>query len=230
MSIISLREVSKVYDMGKVKVRALDKVSLEVEKGEFVAILGPSGSGKSTLMNIIGCIDTATDGEYVLHDKSIGSRSEDELAVVRNEKIGFIFQSFNLLRKYSAVDNTLLPLIVRGIPRKVAYSKAVQVLELVGLGDRIHHKPIEMSGGQQQRVAIARSLVGEPEILLADEVTGALDSTSGEEILHLITQLNDAGHTIVMITHDLNVASRAKRVVKVKDGRIVEDYLQEARR
>lgn len=230
MAIISLKGVSKVYDMGKVKVRALDGVDLEVNKGEFVAILGPSGSGKSTLMNIIGCIDVATEGEYVLHGKSINARSEDELAEIRNQNIGFIFQSFNLLRKYSAADNTLLPLIVRGVSRKEAHAKAVKMLELVGLGDRIHHKPIEMSGGQQQRVAIARALVGEPEILLADEVTGALDSKSGEEILQLVTQLNDAGHTIVMITHDLNVAARAKRVVKVKDGRIVEDYLQDARR
>jgi len=216
--------------MGKVKVRALDNVSLDVAKGEFVAILGPSGSGKSTLMNIIGCIDVATEGEYILDGKGVGSSSEDDLAVIRNQKIGFIFQSFNLLRKYSAVDNTILPLIVRGVSRKDAHAKAVKMLELVGLGDRINHKPIEMSGGQQQRVAIARALVGEPEILLADEVTGALDSKSGEEILQLITELNDAGHTIVMITHDLNVAARAKRVVKVKDGHIEADYQQDPRR
>jgi putative ABC transport system ATP-binding protein len=224
--LIVLKEVTKDYETGKVSVRALENLSLSIRKGEFVAILGPSGSGKSTLMNIIGCIDIASSGQYLLDGKSIDARNEDELAEVRNRKIGFIFQSFNLLTKHSALYNVQLPLLLRGEGRAASSARAMQMLELVGLGDRWHHKPLELSGGQQQRVAIARALVGQPELLLADELTGALDSATGEEILGLITRLNEQGNTVVLITHDLNVAAKAKRVVRLKDGRIVEDYCQ----
>lgn len=218
--LISMNNITKVYKMGKQDLKVLDNVSVEIEKGEFVAILGPSGSGKSTLMNILGCIDIPTSGEYILDGKNIKARSEDELASIRNRKIGFIFQKFNLLTKYSALHNTEIPLILRGIKRKEAHLKAKELLNLVGLGERLYHKPTELSGGQQQRVAIARALVGDPELLLADEPTGNLDSKSGQEILELFIRLNEAGNTIVLITHDLKVAQKAKRIIRVEDGRI----------
>lgn len=221
--IISLRDITKVYKMGKQELKVLDGVSFEIEKGDFIAILGPSGSGKSTLMNIMGCIDIATSGEYILDGKNINARNEDELAAIRNRKIGFIFQKFNLLMKYTALHNTEIPLILRGLRRKEAREKALAMLKAVGLEDRINHKPTELSGGQQQRVAIARALVGEPDLLLADEPTGNLDSKSGKEILELFLQLNQMGHTIVLITHDLNVAREAKRIIHVRDGRILEE-------
>jgi len=221
--IISLRDITKVYKMGKQELKVLDGVSFEIEKGDFIAILGPSGSGKSTLMNIMGCIDIATSGEYILDGKNINARNEDELAAIRNRKIGFIFQKFNLLMKYTALHNTEIPLILRGLRRKEARDKALAMLKAVGLEDRIDHKPTELSGGQQQRVAIARALVGEPDLLLADEPTGNLDSKSGKEILELFLQLNQMGHTIVLITHDLNVAREAKRIIHVRDGRILEE-------
>lgn len=218
--LIVMNNVTKVYKMGKVDLQVLHDVSLTINKGEFVAILGPSGSGKSTIMNILGCIDVATSGEYILDGKNIKARSEDELSSIRNQKIGFIFQKFNLLSRYSAVHNTELPLILRGIKRKQAHAKAVEMLKLVGLGERMHHKPTELSGGQQQRVAIARSLVGDPELLLADEPTGNLDSKSGQEILDFFIRLNDIGNTIVLITHDMNVAKKAKRIIYVNDGKV----------
>ena len=218
--LISMNNITKVYKMGKQDLKVLDDVSLVINKGEFVAVLGPSGSGKSTLMNILGCIDIPTSGEYILDEKNIKVRSEDELASIRNRKIGFIFQKFNLLTKYSAVHNTEIPLILRGVKRKEARRKAIDLLNLVGLGDRLHHKPNELSGGQQQRVAIARALVGAPELLLADEPTGNLDSISGQEILDLFVKLNDEGNTIILITHDLNVAQKAKRIIHVKDGKV----------
>lgn len=218
--LISMNNITKVYKMGKQDLKVLDDVSLVINKGEFVAVLGPSGSGKSTLMNILGCIDIPTSGEYILDEKNIKVRSEDELASIRNRKIGFIFQKFNLLTKYSAVHNTEIPLILRGVKRKEARRKAIDLLNLVGLGDRLHHKPNELSGGQQQRVAIARALVGAPELLLADEPTGNLDSISGQEILDLFVKLNDEGNTIIIITHDPNVAQKAKRIIHVKDGKV----------
>ncbi|WP_330387180.1 ABC transporter ATP-binding protein [Acidaminobacter hydrogenoformans] len=221
--IISLKDITKVYKMGKQSLKVLDGVSFEVEKGDFIAILGPSGSGKSTLMNIMGCIDIATEGEYVLDGKNIKARNEDELAVIRNQKIGFIFQKFNLLMKYTALHNTEIPLILRGVSRKEARERAMSMLAAVGLEDRVDHKPTELSGGQQQRVAIARALVGAPDLLLADEPTGNLDSKSGQEIMALFEQLHKDGHTIVLITHDLNVARRAKRILHVRDGKILED-------
>jgi putative ABC transport system ATP-binding protein len=222
-ALIQADRLTKVYKMGKQELKVLDEVSFEVSRGDFVAILGPSGSGKSTLMNIIGCIDTPTSGEYRLDGKSIGSHSEDDLAEIRNRKIGFIFQKFNLLPRYTAIHNTELPLILRGIRRSDAHEKALKMLELVGLGDRSLHKPIELSGGQQQRVAIARALVGEPELLLADEPTGNLDSRSGREIMDLIEALHAKGNTIVLITHDPKVAERANRILRVSDGRLLPE-------
>ena len=222
-SLILMNNITKIYKMGKQKLKVLDNVSIEVEKGEFVAILGPSGSGKSTLMNILGCIDIQTSGEYILDGKNIKARSEDELASIRNRKIGFIFQKFNLLTKYSAVHNTEIPLILRGVRRKDAHHKAIELLDLVGLGDRLHHKPTELSGGQQQRVAIARALVGDPELLLADEPTGNLDSSTGMEIMNVFHDLNKDGVTIVLVTHDQEIASLCHRVVRFKDGEVTED-------
>lgn len=221
--IISMRDIVKSYRMGHQKINVLNGISLDIKKGEFVAVLGPSGSGKSTLMNIIGCIDIADSGEYILAGRSIKARSEDELADVRNREIGFVFQKFNLLPKYTAVQNVELPLLLRGIKRNAAHEKALKVLESVGLSDRVNHKPIELSGGQQQRVSIARALIGEPELLLADEPTGNLDSKSSKEIINLFVKLNDEGHTIVLITHDLKIASMAKRVVHIMDGKIYDE-------
>lgn len=221
MPMIRVRDLVKVYKMGKQDLRVLDGVSFDISKGDFIAILGPSGSGKSTLMNILGCIDVATSGEYVLDGKNIQARDEDELAQIRNQKIGFIFQKFNLLSKYTALHNTEMPLILRGMRRGEARQRAMALLEAVGLGERAGHKPSELSGGQQQRVAIARALVGSPDLLLADEPTGNLDSKSGQEILEQFIRLNQEGHTIVMITHDLNVARHARRILHVRDGKIV---------
>lgn len=221
-NIIDMKDIVKSYTMGKNKLTVLKNVSVEVEKGEFVAVLGPSGSGKSTLMNIIGCIDIADSGEYTLAGKNIEARTEDELAYIRNREVGFIFQKFNLISKYTAVQNVELPLLLRGVEKKIAYEKAKDVLERVGLGDRINHKPLELSGGQQQRVSIARALVGEPNILLADEPTGNLDSKSGSEIMNMFLELNEQGNTIVLITHDLDIAKQAGRIIHVKDGEIYE--------
>lgn len=222
MPMIRVRDLVKVYKMGKQDLKVLDGVSFDISKGDFIAILGPSGSGKSTLMNILGCIDVATSGEYVLDGKNIQARDEDELAQIRNQKIGFIFQKFNLLSKYTALHNTEMPLILRGMRRGEARQRAMALLETVGLKERAGHKPSELSGGQQQRVAIARALVGAPDLLLADEPTGNLDSKSGQEILEQFIRLNQEGHTIVLITHDLNVARHARRIIHVRDGKIVE--------
>ncbi len=219
--VIALKNVSKHYLMGENVVKALDHVSLNVDRGEFVAILGPSGSGKSTLMNIIGCIDIVDEGDYILDGKDIKVRDEDELADVRNQKVGFVFQKFNLLAKFTAIHNVALPLLLRGVGRAEAYHEAEALLVKVGLGERLHHKPNELSGGQQQRVSIARAMVGKPDILLADEPTGALDSQSGEEILKLFHAFHEEGVTIIVITHDQEVADVASRIVTIKDGRFV---------
>lgn len=221
-TIIHMEDIVKSYQMGKNKLTVLKDVSIEIKRGEFVAVLGPSGSGKSTLMNIIGCIDIADSGKYVLSGQDIKAKNDDELAHIRNREIGFIFQKFNLLPKYTAEHNVAFPLLLRGIDRSKANEKSREILESVGLGDRKDHKPFELSGGQQQRVSIARALVGEPTILLADEPTGALDSKTGEEILDLFAELNQRGHTIIMITHDLNIAQRAGRIIRMKDGEIYE--------
>ncbi|QJX79897.1 ABC transporter ATP-binding protein [Priestia megaterium] len=218
--LISLEEINKQYTVGDEVVKALDNVSLEIEKGEFLAIVGPSGSGKSTLMNILGCLDIPTSGKYILDGITIEDAKENELSTIRNQKIGFIFQNFNLLTKLTAIENVELPLIYRGVKQTERRKIATESLEKVGLGERIHHLPTKLSGGQQQRVAIARALAGNPPILLCDEPTGALDSVTSRAILELLKELNKQGHTIIIITHDLEVANQAKRVVQIKDGKL----------
>ncbi len=201
----------------------LKGLSFTIEHGEFVAIIGPSGSGKSTLMNMLGCLDVANEGDYYLDGQEIRKLSDNKLAQIRNEKIGFIFQNFNLLPKLSAVENVELPLIYRGISHRERREIARNALIRVGLEERIDHRPAELSGGQQQRVAIARALAGTPPILLADEPTGALDSKTGKEVLQMIKELNEQGHTIILITHDLDIAEQAKRIIRIQDGNLVED-------
>ncbi|MDD9269726.1 ABC transporter ATP-binding protein [Paenibacillus sp. GCM10023248] len=222
MTLIQLEHVSKNYAMGGEMIRALDDVSLEIDHGEFVAIMGPSGSGKSTLMNILGCLDVADRGDYVLDGKAINRLKDSQLAEIRNRKIGFVFQSFNLLPRLNAYENVELPLIYRGMSRKEREPLVMQALEAVDLVDRRRHLPSELSGGQQQRVAIARTLAGDPAIILADEPTGALDSKTGTEILGIFQRLNEQGRTVVLITHDLAIAQQAKRVVYFRDGKLNE--------
>jgi putative ABC transport system ATP-binding protein len=221
---IELVNITKSYQMGSEAVKALDSVNLKIEAGEYVAIIGPSGSGKSTLMNVLGCLDKPTDGSYVLNGRDVSKLSEKQLAKVRNQNIGFVFQQFNLLNRMSALRNVELPADYGGVPRGTRHKRAVGAMEAVGLGNRLHHKPTELSGGQQQRVAIARALVNEPSILLADEPTGALDSKTGHEILDLFEQLHhERGITVILVTHDPNVAKRAERVISVRDGQIESD-------
>lgn len=222
---IELTDITKTYRMGEVEICALCGVSLRVGPGELIAVMGPSGSGKSTLMNVIGCLDRPTAGSYRFEGREISDLTDDELAAVRNIKIGFVFQSFNLLPRFSALKNVEVPLIYSGVSGRLRRERAVPVLERVGLGERMHHKPSELSGGQQQRVAIARALVNNPPLLLADEPTGNLDSRSGEEILNIITDLNKQGVTIMIVTHDRDVAARCKRIINLKDGRIVADQV-----
>ena len=220
---IKMDHIVKQYQMGTETVKALDGISLNVDEGEFVAIIGPSGSGKSTLMNIIGCLDVADDGEYLLDGQPIASYSERQLAMIRNRKIGFIFQGFNLLGKLTAEENVELPLVYQGIHLTKRHKLVREALERVGLENRMKHKPTELSGGQQQRVAIARALVTRPSIILADEPTGNLDSKTGEEIMKLFADLHDEGHTIILITHDARVAEKAQRSVRILDGHIDEE-------
>ncbi|MBZ9533832.1 ABC transporter ATP-binding protein [Cytobacillus oceanisediminis] len=219
---VEIKNVKKEYTLGGETVTALDNVSFTVNKGDFIAIIGPSGSGKSTLMNMIGCLDTPDSGEYYLDGQNVFSLKSKQLAEVRNHKIGFIFQSFNLLTKQSAFENVELPLVYRGIGSKERKEIALQALKKVGLLERAEHKPTELSGGQQQRVAIARALAGNPPILLADEPTGALDSKTGIEVMNLMKDLNSQGHTIILITHDLEIAKQAKRIIRIQDGRLAE--------
>ncbi len=221
---ISVKELTKIYKNGKIEVTALEKVTFEITKGEFVAIMGASGSGKSTMMNILGCLDRSSGGEYLLDEVDVSSLKDNALADIRNKKIGFDFQSFNLLPKLSALENVELPMVYAGYSGKERRRKAVIALEKVGLSDRMHHKPNELSGGQRQRVAIARALVNNPAILLADEPTGNLDSRSGEEIMEIFQGLNEEGATIVMVTHEMEIAQHTKRIVTFKDGEIIADY------
>ncbi len=218
--VIGMQNVTKTYQMGDVQVTALNGVSFEIEQGEMVAITGPSGSGKSTLMNIIGCLDTPTSGSYILDGMNVSQMSDDAQADVRNKKMGFVFQQFNLLPRTAAIDQVELPMVYAGVPDRT--ERAQEALKSVGLGERLHHRPNELSGGQQQRVAIARALVNNPSIILADEPTGNLDSKSGAEIMNIFQSLNrDKGLTIVLVTHDPSIAAQAQRVIRVRDGLIV---------
>jgi putative ABC transport system ATP-binding protein len=221
--LIALNDVEKLYDMGQERVRALNGVSLRIDKGDYVAVMGPSGSGKSTLMNIVGCLDSPTAGSYQLNDREIARMDDDELAAIRNHEIGFIFQTFNLLPRADALQNVELPLVYSGLARRERRERAEEALRTVGLADRSHHRPNELSGGQRQRVAIARALVNRPSLVLADEPTGNLDSKTGAEIMAVIDQIHSQGNTIVLVTHEEELAARAARVVRLRDGEIVSD-------
>ena len=225
--ILELHNIYKTYIQGKMEVPVLKDISLSVDEGEYVAIMGPSGSGKTTLMNIIGCLDLPTSGTYALAGENIISSSESKLSEIRLNSIGFVFQSFHLLPRQSAAENVALPLLYAGVPKKERRARAVRALERVGLGDRVDFKPNQLSGGQCQRVAIARAIVNNPKILLADEPTGALDSQSGAQIMELFQTLNDEGVTVVMITHDMDVANHAKRVLHIRDGQFAEQHIPE---
>ena len=227
---IVIQDIVKTYQMGDSIVRALAGVNLTVEEGEFTAIMGPSGSGKSTLMNILGCLDRPTSGSYKLDGAEVATLGDDELAVTRNKKIGFVFQNFNLLSRMSALNNVALPMVYAGVPHKDRLARAQRGLEMVGLGSRVHHKPNELSGGQRQRVAIARALVNEPSIILADEPTGNLDSKSGDEIMEIFCELNQQGRTVILVTHEPEIAAYTRRTVTFRDGLIVSDERREESR
>ncbi len=220
---IKISNMCKVYEMGENLIYALNNVSLHISRHEFVAIVGPSGSGKSTLMNMLGCLDVPTSGSYYLDGHEVSKLNDNQLAEIRNKKIGFIFQGFNLLKKLSAVENVELPLIYQGVSHKERLRRCIEALDMVGLGDRLHHTPNELSGGQQQRVAIARALVSNPPLILADEPTGNLDTKSGADVLKTLHSLHENGNTIVLITHDNNVAAQAGRTVRIQDGMVTED-------
>ncbi len=222
-NIIRMEGIRKVYDTGKIQVEALRGIDLEVDTGEFVAVIGPSGSGKSTLMNLIGCLDTPTDGHYELSGQSVAKMKKDELATVRNRRVGFVFQNFNLLPQISSFENVEMPLLFGGVSRRKRHQRVEELMERVGLGDRMDHKPTELSGGQMQRVAVARALAMDPDIVLADEPTGNLDSSSGGDIMELFAELWEQGRTMVVITHDAALARRANRQVEIHDGLITTD-------
>lgn len=223
--IIRIEGLSKHYKIGDEIIKALNGVDLTIGKNEYVALMGPSGSGKSTIMNIIGCLDTPTSGRYFLNGPDVAKLSDNELAEIRNKEIGFVFQTFNLLPRYSALDNVALPLVYSGIPREERQRRAKEALESVGLADRMHHKPNELSGGQRQRVAVARALVNRPSIILADEPTGNLDTKTSHEIMGLFDQIHTAGNTIVIVTHEEDIARMARRIVRMRDGKIESDMV-----
>lgn len=223
MVLIELKNISKIYYLGKNKLKALSGINLSIEKGEFLAIMGPSGSGKSTLMNILGCLDHPSSGSYKLEGEEVGNKNQKDLALIRRDKVGFIFQSFNLLPKTNALNNVALPMIYKKISARLRKEKALLALEKVGLKNRSYHKPNEMSGGEQQRVAIARALINNPSIILADEPTGNLDSKAGLKIMEILKQLNKEGKTIILVTHDENVAKYATRKIYLKDGQIIKE-------
>lgn len=226
-ALVEIQDISKIYNPGENEVRALDHISLTIQKGEFVAIIGQSGSGKSTLMNMIGCLDVPTEGTYILNGQNVSKLSDNELSDIRNQEIGFIFQDFNLIANLTAQENVELPLIYRGVPKKERHELSVAALKKVGLAHRMDHRPSEMSGGQQQRVAIARAIAQAPPVILADEPTGNLDSASSMEILDILKQLHAENRTVILITHDNDIAKQAKRVIRIKDGKIERDYENE---
>lgn len=221
---IEVKDVVKIYQMGDTQLIALNNVSLKVEKGEFTAIMGPSGSGKSTFMNILGCLDKMNSGEYTLNNKDVSNLTDNELAYIRNKELGFVFQSFNLIPRMTLLENVELPMVYAGIPGKERREKALSALEKVGLKDRIKHMPNEISGGQKQRAAIARAIVNNPSVIMADEPTGNLDTKSSEDIMKIFQRLNNEGATVIMVTHEKDIAQHAKRVVRFKDGEIIKDY------
>jgi putative ABC transport system ATP-binding protein len=221
--IINMQAITKVYDTGKIQVEALRGIDMKVKKGEFVAIVGPSGSGKSTLLNLLGCLDTPTDGEYRLSGETVAGLDRDQLADIRNRRVGFVFQNFNLLPQLSALENVEMPMLFGGVGRKERRRRAQERLDSVGLADRIEHKPTELSGGQMQRVAIARALAMEPDIVLADEPTGNLDTGSGSDVMGALQELWKGGSTLVVVTHDKALAQRANRVIEIRDGKVVQD-------
>ncbi len=222
--IIKTQGLKKIYQMGEEQVKALDGIDIELGRGEYVAIMGPSGSGKSTLMNLLGCLDTPSEGEYWLNGQPVSTLRDDELARIRNKEVGFVFQTFHLLPRYNALENVQLPLVYSNVPREERLARAKQTLQEVDLSDRMHHRPNELSGGQRQRVAIARALINRPSILLADEPTGNLDSNTGREILNLFERLHSNGHTVILVTHDPEVASHANRIIRLRDGRVESDH------
>jgi len=225
-ALIKVRDLAKIYQIGTQEVHALRSIDLDIYKNEFVALMGPSGSGKSTLMNIIGCLDTPSRGSYHLNGNDVSNMEDDELAEVRNREIGFVFQTFNLLPRYSALENVALPLIYKGVSRSERQERAREVLNHVGLGDRIDHKPNELSGGQRQRVAVARALVNKPSIILADEPTGNLDTKTSYEIMGLMDEIHRQGNTIILVTHEEDIAEHAKRIVRLRDGLVEKDELK----
>jgi putative ABC transport system ATP-binding protein len=225
MPVIELNNISRTYQIGTEVIHALRSISLSIEKGEYVALMGPSGSGKSTLMNILGCLDTPSGGEYILNNNLVSTMKDDELADIRNHEIGFVFQTFNLIPRSSALDNVALPLVYAGFNKQKRNERAMKVLSEVGLGDRVSHKPNELSGGQRQRVAIARALVNNPSIILADEPTGNLDSKTSEEIMTLFEDIHGRGNTIIVVTHEEDIAQHAHRIVRLKDGLVESDEI-----
>lgn len=226
-NIITLENIVKDYYIGKIVVTALRSISLAINKNEYVAIMGPSGSGKSTLMNLLGCLDTATEGKYILNQKDVSKHDDNQLADIRNNEIGFVFQTFNLLPRYNALENVMLPLIYAGVPKNERIIRAKQVLESVGLGDRMDHKPNELSGGQRQRVALARALINRPSIILADEPTGNLDSKTSLDIMLLFDEIHSLGNTIIIVTHEDFIAKHAERIIKLMDGEVESDTMNE---
>ena len=222
-NIIKIRNIIRDFELGQEIVHVLKGIDLDIEKGEYVAIMGPSGSGKSTLMNLIGCLDTPTSGTYILNDKDVSQMSDDELADIRNKEIGFVFQTFNLLPRTTALDNVALPMVYAGVSKKDRTERAIKVLHDVGLSDRMDHRPNQLSGGQRQRVAVGRALVNNPSIILADEPTGNLDSKTGVEIMNLFESIHKAGNTIIVVTHEEEIAAHAQRVIRLRDGMIESD-------
>lgn len=226
--VIEIKNIIKNYYVGTVVVKALRSVSVDIDRNEYVAIMGPSGSGKSTLMNLLGCLDTPTEGSYILNGNDVSKMEDNQLAEIRNSEIGFIFQTFNLLPRYNAIENVTLPLIYAGKPKSARIARAEEVLESVGLGDRMDHKPNELSGGQRQRVAVARALVNKPSIILADEPTGNLDSKTSRDIMDLLDDIHDLGNTVIVVTHEEDIALRAKRIIRLMDGEVESDIYREA--